>query len=347
MTTEQKFESIASLWAHRSSPRVVVLAASAGGFAAIATVISTLPADFPAAVAVLLHRSEHEPERLPALLGSRTALKVKSACDGDLLEAGMVYICPPGVHMTAEHCLRLHAGPRLDYVRPSADSMLASVARTYQERAIAVVLSGRGHDGASGCRLLSHAGGTVLAQDPRQCAFSEMPASAIARGTVDEILPIEQVAEALIRLVGADAAAPRPERVAATLTRVILADDHRIMLDGLRALLASENDIEVVATADDGHSAVQLATRLSPDIVVIDIGLPDMDGIEATWRIKTRRPKTGVIGLSARTDSEAAARIAKAGASGFLGESAAFAELAIAIRTVAAHHVYFKTPNPA
>jgi signal transduction histidine kinase len=90
------------------------------------------------------------------------------------------------------------------------------------------------------------------------------------------------------------------------------------------------------------------AIKFTPHEGRVSIALmPDMDGIEATWRIKTRRPKTGVIGLSARTDSETAARIAKAGASGFLGKSAAFAELAIAIRTVAAHQVYFKTPNPA
>lgn len=123
-------------------------------------------------------------------------------------------------------------------------------------------------------------------------------------------------------------------------TRVLLADDHKIMREGLRSLLAVSPGVEVVGEAGDGRSAVQLALKLSPDVVVMDIGMPDLNGVDATRQIKARSPKIKVIALSLHSDERFISGMFKAGASGYLLKDGAFEELARAIRTVADGHTY-------
>lgn len=123
-------------------------------------------------------------------------------------------------------------------------------------------------------------------------------------------------------------------------TRVLLADDHKIMREGLRSLLAVTPGVEVVGEAGDGRTAVQLALKLAPDVVVMDIGMPDLNGVDATRQIKSRAPQTKVIALSLHSDERFIAGMFKAGASGYLLKDGAFEELARAIRTVAAGHTY-------
>ncbi|HEX3695157.1 MAG TPA: chemotaxis protein CheB [Polyangia bacterium] len=320
----------------------MVIACSAGGLAALFDVLASLDPDFPAAIVIVQHRGRQFAELLPALLQNRTVLRVRHVQDGDLLEAGTVYICPPGKHLTAEHCLRLVNGPKLDFVQPSADLMFRSVADAYGPRAVGVVLSGTGSDGTLGCRLIAEAGGKVLVQDPRSCAHAAMPSAAIGGGHVDLVLPPIEIGASLRRIVdelsGKRTLTKAPR---APSTTVVLVDDHRIILDGLRTLLHNEDDIQVLADAQDGHTAVKLSAQLSPDVVVMDVAMPDLDGVAATREIKARNPKTAVVALSARTDQRTAARILKAGATGYVSKEDAFAELAIAIRAVAARQPYF------
>lgn len=324
-----------------TSPKLIVLASSSGGVKALIQVLSSLPADFPAAIAVVQHRGEQHPNLLPELLDRRTALKVRHARDGDLLEAGTVYICPPGAHMTAEHSVRLVVGPKLNFVRPSADLMFRSVARAYGDQAIGVVLSGSGSDGAVGCMAISEAGGSVVVQDPASSEYAGMPGSAVKHGSADLVLPLEQVAAALQRLVdpprSVPSRGPRSADAASALAiSVLLADDHRIILDGLRTLVEGESDMVVVAEAEDGCTAVRLADKLSPDVVVMDIAMPNLNGIDATRQIKARNPRTSVVALSAYTDANSIAQIIAAGATGHLCKNAAFSDLAATIRSVAA-----------
>lgn len=122
--------------------------------------------------------------------------------------------------------------------------------------------------------------------------------------------------------------------------RVVVADDHRIVRDGLCALLARESDIELVGQADDGLSAVKLARHLQPDIVVTDVSMPGLNGVEATRRIRTEEPSVRVLCLSVHDDSRMVLAVLDAGASGYVLKDSSFDELALAIRKVTANQVY-------
>src|SRR5947208_2869545 len=111
------------------------------------------------------------------------------------------------------------------------------------------------------------------------------------------------------------------------ITRILLADDHRILRQGLRSLLSAQPDFEIIAEAEDGRTAVELTERLNPHVVVMDIGMPDLNGIEATRQIMDRVPAARVIALSAYADRRLISEILKAGASGYLLKDAAFEEL--------------------
>jgi two-component system chemotaxis response regulator CheB len=329
-----------------SSPQLVTIAASAGGLEAIREVLRRLPPDFGAAIAIVLHRGLEGPDRLISLLARWTSLEVRHAQDGVPLRAGVVYVCPPGAHMIAEHCVRLVEGPRLRFVRPSADLMLESMARAYGDRAIAVVLSGAGADGAAGSLAISKAGGHVIAQDSQSCAFNSMPSAVLRMGATETELPPYAIAAALEKLVsptsqsGSSAASP-DSNIGRSNTRVLLVDDHQIVLDGLHVLIEGECDMEVVGRADNGQLALRQAFETAPDVIVMDICMPDMDGVLATRQIIASAPSIRVVALSSRSDAATVNRVLDAGAKGYLTKHRAFGELVDAVRSVKRNHPYF------
>jgi len=122
--------------------------------------------------------------------------------------------------------------------------------------------------------------------------------------------------------------------------RVLLADDHQIIREGLRSLLTAQKDIEVVAEADNGRSALTFVEKIRPDIVLMDIAMPDINGIEATRQIKAANPDIRILALSMHSDQRFVGDMLRAGASGYLLKDCAGAELVQAIRTVYEGKVY-------
>ena len=122
--------------------------------------------------------------------------------------------------------------------------------------------------------------------------------------------------------------------------RVILADDHTIVRHGLSKLIQQQKDLEVIAQAGDGHSTIELTRDLSPDMVIMDIGMPDLNGIDATRQIVHDFPQIKVIGLSMHSGKKYIIEMLKAGASGYLLKDCALEELIIAINTVAEGKIY-------
>ncbi len=121
---------------------------------------------------------------------------------------------------------------------------------------------------------------------------------------------------------------------------ILIADDHQIVRQGLRFLLEKEIDLKVVAEAEDGRTTVRMARDLQPGVVIMDVAMPDLNGIEATRQILAESPKIKVIALSMYADRRFVVNMLKAGASGYLLKDCAFEELTRAIRVVLAHKTY-------
>lgn len=115
------------------------------------------------------------------------------------------------------------------------------------------------------------------------------------------------------------------------MIRVVLADDHKIVRDGLRSMLEKQRDMEIVGEAEDGLSTVKLVEELRPHIVVMDVNMPDLNGIEATRHIASQVPTTKVIGLSMYAEGRFVSEMLAAGASGYLPKKSAADELVVAI----------------
>lgn len=122
--------------------------------------------------------------------------------------------------------------------------------------------------------------------------------------------------------------------------RVLLVDDHKIIREGLRSLLNKTPDIEVVAEAENGRMARQLAREVMPDVIVMDISMPGLNGIEATRQILAAFPDIKVITLSMHPDNRLVVGMLDAGASGYVLKDCTFEELEKAIRTVMANQIY-------
>lgn len=182
---------------------IVALAASAGGLTALSRVLAALPAGFPATLVVVQHLDPRHRSLMADILSRRTSLRVKQAEEGEHVVPATVYIAPPNRHLLVnpDGTLSLSQSELVHFLRPSADLLFESVAASYRERAIAVVLTGTGSDGAMGVQAIKKMGGMVIAQDEDTAEFFGMPHAAIQSGSVDFVLPLDEIPAALVTLV--------------------------------------------------------------------------------------------------------------------------------------------------
>ena len=180
---------------------IVALAASAGGLTALSHVLSALPDGFPATIVVVQHLDPRHRSLMADILSRRTPLKVKQAEEGECLNPATVYIAPPNRHLLVnrDRTLSLSQSELVHFVRPSADLLFESVAASFKDRAIAVVLSGTGSDGSMGVKAIKKMGGTVIAQDEKSSEYFGMPGAAAQNA--DFVLGLEEIAPALVNLI--------------------------------------------------------------------------------------------------------------------------------------------------
>lgn len=188
-------------------PRVVVMAASAGGVPALQEVLSGLPEDFPAAVLIVQHRAAAKGSLLEKILQRATPLRVFGMYDGQRIERSCVYVAPPDLHavLTAGGTLHLHDGRRIRHVRSSANPLFTSTAALYGPDAVAVILTGSGTDAVEGVQAIKAAGGRVIAQDEATSQYFSMPRHAIQTGAVTYVVPMGEISYILAYLVGMSA----------------------------------------------------------------------------------------------------------------------------------------------
>jgi two-component system, chemotaxis family, protein-glutamate methylesterase/glutaminase len=190
--------------ARRAAPQfdVVAMGASAGGVEALHIVVEALPVDLPVPVLIVQHMDPRHRSMLAGLLARRCRLRVKQATNGESVEPGTVYIAQPDAHLIVrDGRLVLTDTKQVHFSRPSIDLLFESVADAYGDRAISVILSGSGVDGADGTRAIKSKGGTTIAQSPATAAHGGMPQAARATGCVDVTLPLEEIGPAIVNLV--------------------------------------------------------------------------------------------------------------------------------------------------
>lgn len=181
----------------------VLIGSSTGGTQALEVVISALPADAPGIAIV-----QHMPEKFTAMYAQRMdticAMNIREAKDGDRLERGVVLIAPGGRHMQLQkrgghYYAVILDGPPVNRHKPSVDVLFRSVAEVSTGDVLAIMLTGMGDDGARGMKLLHDGGARTIAQDEASCVVFGMPKEAIKLGAVDEVMPLERVADAIMR----------------------------------------------------------------------------------------------------------------------------------------------------
>jgi len=188
-------------------PELVVIGVSTGGPTALAQVLSRLPANFPLPILIVQHMPPLFTASLAASLDAKSPLTVKEGKDGELALPGTVYLAPGGCHMKlvaeggGEKRIRITDDPPENHCKPSVDALFRSVANAFPGKATAVILTGMGCDGTLGCRLLKRHGGTIIAQDEATCVVFGMPKEAIQAGVVDIVVPLESIADEILRSV--------------------------------------------------------------------------------------------------------------------------------------------------
>jgi len=235
---------------------LVVLLASAGGLDALSTVLRDLPTELSAPVVVQQHLGGLS-SVLPTILGRQTPHRVSWAEDGQAVAPGRVIVCPPGVYLEFTPDGRCHLRRAEPHKEQRFDVLLASAARSYGPRSVAVMLSGSGQDGAVGTRAMKRAGAIVIAQSPETAQYASMPIAA-ARAGADLVSPIYEIGHVLADLVaGAPLPEPRPRD-----------QNGGMSLESLGQCAAERNGDNAAAAQRDGltprspnHSANRAASR--------------------------------------------------------------------------------------
>jgi two-component system chemotaxis response regulator CheB len=185
---------------------IVAIGISTGGPNALAEMIPALPADFPVPIVIVQHMPPLFTKLLAERLGTKSSIKVREGSAGEPLTAGSVIIAPGNQHMVIEragagHHIALNQGPLENSCRPAADVLFRSASENFGAGVLAVVMTGMGQDGLHGCEAVRERGGQVFVQDEKSSIVWGMPGFVAEAGLADEILPLNQLAPAIVRTV--------------------------------------------------------------------------------------------------------------------------------------------------
>ena len=197
-------QSRGSVARHTGQPQIIAIGSSTGGPQALREVVAAFPADIRAPVVIAQHMPALFTKILAEHLTKASSLRCKEAEDGERLVPGGAYIAPGDFHLTvrkdaAGFYAVLDQTPPINFCRPAVDPLFQSVTEATGGRALGVILTGMGHDGREGCRILRAAGGTILAQDEATSVVWGMPGAVAEAGLADEILPVAKIGAGIVQ----------------------------------------------------------------------------------------------------------------------------------------------------
>lgn len=197
-------ERPATSFAQSVDELIVAIGTSTGGPRALQEVLTKLPGNLPCGVVIVQHMPPGFTKSLAERLNSLCALTVKEAEQNDVVSPGLVLIAPGDYHMTlaregTKTVVHLDKNPPIGGHRPSVDPMFESVANIYGKRAVGVILTGMGHDGSRGIKLIKQSSGFTIAEDQSTAVIYGMPKAAIELGVVDKAIPLHGISAEIVR----------------------------------------------------------------------------------------------------------------------------------------------------
>jgi two-component system, chemotaxis family, protein-glutamate methylesterase/glutaminase len=184
--------------------KAVVMGVSSGGLEALKTLVPGLRPDFGVPVLIVQHLSAQADSYLSTRLDEVSALLVKEAEDKEILQAGVVYVAPPDYHLLveADGSLTLSVDPKVNFSRPSVDVLFETASDAFADKLVGVILTGANQDGARGLARIKRRGGLAIVQSPDSAQADAMPRAALESTSVDQVLPLHEIAPFLNKLIG-------------------------------------------------------------------------------------------------------------------------------------------------
>lgn len=187
-------------------PEVVVIGASAGGLAALEKILESLSPEIITPILICQHLGPDSGDSVMKLLKKHSVIELLEPNDKELILDSHIYIAPANYHMVVEvdRSISVTIGPKVNYCRPSIDVLFDSASEAFLGKTLGILLTGANSDGSEGFKSIKSAGGVTIAQDPEDAEVETMPMSAIKRGLVDIILPLDKIIELLNRVLVED-----------------------------------------------------------------------------------------------------------------------------------------------
>ncbi len=283
------------------STKVVAIGASTGGPRTVVDVLSSFTKEFPCPILLVQHMSSGFMAGFAEWLNREIEMDVMFVEEAMVLEPGKVYIPPDGYHMeVARGAAVLKEGPPVQSCRPSVDVLFKSVAKEYKDRAVAILLTGMGKDGAAGSLAVKKAGGTVIVQDEATSVIYGMPKAAVDLDAVTLEVPLGSISAAVAQAVGGETNEVETEPVKQAAHEILVVDDSATMLAMVSDVLINHGF--KVRQAENGKLALEEVVRSRPDLVLLDVMMPEMDGYAVCRRLREDREYLPVLMITAKGD---------------------------------------------
>jgi two-component system chemotaxis response regulator CheB len=298
------------------APLLIGLGASTGGPRALAQILGELPAAFPVPIAVVQHMATDFFDSFVAFLASRSKLKICSAESGMKATPGVAYIAPANFNLTVDRELvfKLTPNTMTSAHCPSVDALFTTMARALHGRAVGVLMTGMGEDGAQGLLALRKVGARTIVQDAASCAVAGMPMAALAIDAAEEVVELKQIASVLTEELRAHR---ETEPVARTRKRILIVDDSPLLLEaGRMALEAAGYEVRTL----ENPLMVAMLLRKNPvDLVLLDVNMPAVQGTQVVAALRAHGlNSTPVILYSDLDEKLLKAKATECGATGWL-----------------------------